>query len=68
MISALVKLELSLVRQTRSSNVYDADSAASSEAICQAVEYTYIAGRARIQHTARAELAKHYAVKKLEFT
>ena len=43
-----------------------ADSMA--ESICLAVEYTYIAGQARVQHATRADPGNHYIVHKSDFT
>ena len=39
------------------------------DSICLSIEYTYVAGRARVRHAARdAETpAKHHAVKKKDF-
>lgn len=39
------------------------------ESICSSVEYTYVAGRARVRHAARREPdgERHYLVRKVDF-
>ncbi|KAK4689413.1 telomerase reverse transcriptase, partial [Tremellales sp. Uapishka_1] len=37
------------------------------ESLCQAIEYTYVAGRARVRHFARGDKREHYTIKMRDF-